>query len=155
MEKRKRAMAESRMHRQNAQEHPDPQEEDNAVLDNLLERLRNGDTMGRKARRTRPTRPEGRPVVPLIATNGTDDTANVAQDMLAALKANGFGPGLALPSSPTSTAPRRKTRRRTQGLVSEAHSEVASPVAGLPGLPTLSDLAPDSEAALDLTLTSA
>ncbi|KAH0830475.1 hypothetical protein J3R83DRAFT_1923 [Lanmaoa asiatica] len=154
MEKRKQAMAESRLHRQNAQEQSGPREEDNAVLDNILEKLRNGDTIGRKARRTRPTKPEGKPSVSLI-TNGTADTAHIAQNMLAALQADGFvnGPP-SLPSSPTSTAPRRRTRRRTQGLASgagDSHSEVASPVVGLPDLPTVSDFVLESESTMDLT----
>lgn len=151
MEKRKQAMAESRLHKQNAQEQSGPREEDNAVLDNLLEKLRNGDTIGRKARRVRPTKPEGKPPVPLI-TSGTADTAHIAQNMLAALQADGFGLA-SLPSSPTSTAPRRRTKRRTQGLVSEAgdsHSEVASPVVGLPDLPTVSDFGLESESTMDL-----
>ena len=151
MEKRKQAMAESRLHKQNAQEQSGPQE-DVAVLDNILEKLRNGDPIGRKTRRARQTKPEGRPPVPLI-TDGIADTAYLAQNMLAALQADGFGPA-SLPSSPTSTAPRRRTRRRTQGLVSEAgdsHSEVASPVLGLPDLPTVSDFGLESESTMDLT----
>lgn len=152
MEKRKQAMAVSRLNRQNAQEQAGPREEDNAVLDNLLEKLRNGDTIGRKARRARPSKSEGKPHVSLI-TNGTADTAHIAQNMLAALQADGFGPA-SLPSSPTSTAPRRRTRRRAQGLASEAgdsHSEVASPVVGLPDLPTASDFGLESESITDLT----
>lgn len=153
MERRKQAMAESRLHKQNAQEQQSgPREEDNAVLDNILEKLRNGDTIGRKTRRARPTKPEGRPPVPLI-TDGTADAAYIAQNMLAALQADGFGLA-SLPSSPTSTAPRRRARRRTQGLVSEAgdsHSEMASPVLGLPDLPTVSDFGLESESTMDLT----
>lgn len=150
MERRKQAMAESRLHRQNAQEQSGPREEDNA-LDNLLEKLRNGDTIGRKARRARPTKLEGKPSVSLV-TNGTADAAHIAQNMLAALQADGFDPA-SLPSSPTSTAPRRRARRRAQGLVSEAGdslSEVASPVVGLPDLPTVSDFGLESESTMDL-----
>jgi len=150
MEKRKQAMAESRLHKQNAQEQSAPRE-DNAVLDNILDKLRNGDTIGRKTRRARPTKPEGRPSVSLI-TEGTADAALTAQNMLAALQADGFGLA-SLPSSPTSTAPRRRARRRAQGLLSEAgdsHSEVASPVVGLPDLPTVSDFGLESESTMDL-----
>ncbi|KIJ69530.1 hypothetical protein HYDPIDRAFT_106175 [Hydnomerulius pinastri MD-312] len=158
MEKRKEAMAQSRAHRQNAaQQEAGPPEEDNAVLDNLLEQLRNGDTVGRRTRRARPSRPDGKPAVPLIDTSAITDTGNLAQNMLAALQAGGFGAGIALPSSPTtSIAPRRRARRRTQGIASEAgdsHSEVASPVVGLPELPSVSDFALDSESTPDLTLT--
>lgn len=151
MEKRKQAMAESRLLRQNAHEQSGPREEDGAVLDNLLEKLRKGDAIGRKPRRARPTKPDGRPPVSLV-TDGITDTAHIAQNMLAALQADGFGLA-SLPSSPTSTAPRRRARRRTQGLTSEAgesHSEVASPVVGLPDLPTVSDFGLDSESIMDL-----
>lgn len=150
MERRKQAMAESRSHRQNAQEQSGPQE-DNAVLDNLLEKLRNGDTIGRKARRARPI-PEVKSTVSLV-TNGTADAAHIAQNMLLALQADGFDPA-SLPSSPTSTAPRRRGRRRAQGLVSEAgdsQCEVASPVVGLPDLPSVSDFGLESESTIDLT----
>lgn len=150
MEKRKQAMAESRLHKQNTHQEQSAPREDHAVLDGILDKLRNGDAIGRKTRR-RPTKPENRPLVSLI-TDGTADAALTAQNMLAALQADGFGPA-SLPSSPTSTAPRRRARRRAQGLVSEAgdsHSEVASPVVGLPDLPTVSDFALESESTMDL-----
>jgi len=151
MEKRKQAMAESRLHRQNALEQSGPSGEDNAVLDNLLEKLRTGNN-SRKARRDRTAKPEIKPAISLVITDGADP-AHRAQNMLAALQANGFDLA-SLPSSPTSTAPRRRTRRRTQGLASEAgdsHSEVASPVVGLPDLPTVSDFGLEAETTADLT----
>lgn len=143
MEKRKQAMAESRSHKQHVQE-------DNAVLDNLLEQLRSGEPT-RKARRARPI-PEAKPTMSLI-TNGTVDAAYIAQNMLLELQADGFG-ATSLPSSPTSTAPRRRMRRRTPGLMSEASDsqcEVASPVVGFPDLPSVSDFELDTESIMDLT----
>ena len=148
MERRKQAMAESRSNRQIAQEQYIPPE-DYAVLDNLLEKLRNGDTIGRKARRARPP-PEPKATISLI-TNGTTDTAHIAQNMLLALQ-DGFDPA-SVPSSPTSAAPRRRTRKRTQALISEvgdSQSEVTSPVAGLPDLPSVSDFGLESESTTDL-----
>lgn len=152
MERRKQAMAESRSHRQNAREQSGPQE-DNAVLDNLLEKLRNGDTIGRsKARRARPIQ-EAKSAVSLT-TDGNGDPAHLAQNMLLALQADGFDTA-SLPSSPTSTAPRRRTRRRAQALASEAgdsQSEIASPVVGLPDLPSVSDFGLESESTMDLII---
>lgn len=148
MEKRKQAMAESRLQRQIAQEQSIPREEE-AVLDNLLEKLRNGDATARKTRRAWPSRPEGTPLVSLI-TDSTADTANLAQNMLAALKAGGFSL-VASPSSPTSTAPRRRTRKRLMSEAGDSQSEVASPVVGLPDLPTVSEFGLESESTMDLT----
>jgi len=146
MEKRKQAMAESRLLRQNAQEQSNTQEENPAVLDTLLDQLRGG-VVGRKFRRTRPTKPEDRPPLSL------DTDGLLAQTMLAQLQTNGFDPVI-LPSSPTSTTQRRRARKRTQGVVSEAgdsHSEVASPVVELPDLPSISDFGLESESTMDLT----
>lgn len=151
VERRRQVMAQSRLQKQNVQEQLDPQD-DPTALDNLLENLRKGGTVPRRSRRARPGKSEAGPLISL-ATDGDADTAHIAQNMLAALQANGFGPS-SLPSSPTTTAPRRRTRRRTQGLVSEAgdsQSDVASPVAGLPDLPTISDFGLESEFTTDLT----
>lgn len=125
VEKRKQAMAETRQLRQNAKD-ASVREEDESVLDNLLEKLRSGDTVTRRARRARP-KPEARPLVaPLEAT------VDVARDMLAALQADGFGTTM----SPTvSSAPRRRTRRRTDlgGVDSQS---ALSPTVSLPDLPS-------------------
>lgn len=124
VEKRKQAMAETRQLRQNAKD-ASVREEDESVLDNLLEKLRNGDTVTRRARRARP-KPEARPLVaPLEATG------DVARDMLAALQADGFG---TLPPTVPS-APRRRTRRRTDlgGVDSQS---TLSPTVSLPDLPS-------------------
>lgn len=124
VEKRKQAMAETRQLRQNAKD-TSIREEEESVLDNLLEKLRNGDTVTRRARRAR-LKPDARPLVLPI-----DTTADVARDMLAALKADGFGT-----SSPTiPSAPRRRTRRRTDlgGVDSQS---ALSPAVSLPDLPS-------------------
>jgi cytokinesis protein len=72
VEKRKQAMAKSRQLRQNAKD-AGPKEEDDAVLDNLLEKLRSGDTVTRRARRGRP-KPDTRPIIPPLATAAPFDT---------------------------------------------------------------------------------
>jgi hypothetical protein len=106
----------------------DPQ--DAAILDALLDRLRNGDTMPRKARRTRPSvhrlpaslALSGRPVgsesaISELGVNGSamksDDSlvppvevvADRAKDMLAELQQAGFGGTLSSPGL-MSTLPR-------------------------------------------------
>ena len=122
MQKRKQAMEESKITRQKAQEAssngtPGQEDEDTSVLDTLLEKLRNGDTVGRRAGRARRAA-ENRPAVPSSLTaDGTpapdaNDTADIARDMLARLQSDGFQ--AFTPSSPT-TGPRRQTRRRRNG----------------------------------------
>jgi len=122
MQKRKQAMEESKITRQKAQEAssngtPGQEDEDTSVLDTLLEKLRNGDTVGRRAGRARRAA-ENRPAVPSSLTaDGTpapdaNDTADIARDMLARLQSDGFQ--AFTPSSPT-TGSRRQTRRRRNG----------------------------------------
>lgn len=91
--------------------------ENSAVLDNLLEKLRAGDNIGRKGRRTRPSA-SSRPSGPLTLNtedvlaggNTGNDTADLALNMLAQLKSNGFD--AITPSSPTSSSTPRRPRRR-------------------------------------------
>jgi cytokinesis protein len=88
-------MAESRQLRQNAKD-AGPKEEDDAFLDNLLEKLRSGDTVTRRARWGRPkldTRPIIAPLDKATPFNTTVplDTVDVARDMLVQLKRDGFG----------------------------------------------------------------
>lgn len=101
-------------------------EEDNAALDNLLEKLRNGDSVGRKARRTRKSTAPRAPSVPLtlntealLAAKSGDDTVDIARDMLAKLKADGFD--AITPSTPTASSMRRPRRKRdTEGVAALA-----------------------------------
>jgi cytokinesis protein len=146
-------MAESRQLRQNAKD-AGPKEEDDAVLDNLLEKLRSGDTVTRRARWGRP-KPDTRPIIPpldtavLFDTTVPLDTVDVARDMLAQLKRDGFG--TSIPSSPTvSSAPRRRTRRKTDLGDFDSQTDLLSPVISLPGTPTSPDIPADSNSSTDL-----
>ncbi|QRW27647.1 cytokinesis protein sepA [Rhizoctonia solani] len=125
-EKRRQYAEESRLARQKAREEEtvrDPQ--DAAILDTLLERLRNGDTMPRtrKSRRTRPSvhrlpaalTMAGSTTVSEGALSGIGDNAGAmksddaiapaevvadkAKDMLAELRQAGFGASLPSPNS--------------------------------------------------------
>ncbi|KAJ8597354.1 hypothetical protein M405DRAFT_507493 [Rhizopogon salebrosus TDB-379] len=87
VEKRKQAMAESRQLRRNLNaKDAGPKEEDDAVLDNLLEKLRSGDTVTRRAGRGRP-KPDTRPIIPPLDTatpfdtTAPLDTVDVARDI--------------------------------------------------------------------------
>jgi cytokinesis protein len=114
-------MEESKITRQKAQQasadEAADQQEDNAALDTLLEKLRNGDTIGRRAGRARRAA-ENRPVVPPSSNidgapaPDVNDTADIARDMLARLQSDGFQ--AFTPASPT-TGSRRQTRRRRNG----------------------------------------
>ena len=117
---------------------------DNAVLDNLLEKLRNGDSVGRKARRNR--RPNGSSAGarrPTLSGNESDNaafepglpepgdkTVDLARDMLAALKSDGFE--AFTPTTPTRPE-RRRRRSRPRRIISEFG--IAESIAS----PTLSD----------------
>lgn len=111
-ERRKQAMAESRTQRRNAQR-PVADEEDDGVLDNLLDKLRNGDSIVRRDRKNR--KPDTRLALPLLDTGTVSDKA---KGMLAQLKADGFD--ASLPPSPNPTAPRRRVRKRVPETLSEA-----------------------------------
>lgn len=117
-EKRRQVAEQSRANRQKAAEEVAAQEsEENSVLDDLLEKLRNGENVGRKARRMRPSaavRPTAS-VAPstdvlLGSASGTaSDTADIAKGMLARLKSDGFD---TTPLASTGgTRPHRRVRR--------------------------------------------
>jgi cytokinesis protein len=113
-EKRRQAAEEAKAARSKAAEDDKPNEEDNAVLDSLLEKLRKGE----HPRRGRRARPSERPPAPLpldltaAVVAGTSDAADLARDMLARLQSDGFA-AAAAPSTPT-PPPRRTTRRRRE-----------------------------------------
>ena len=109
--------------------------EETAALDNLLEKLRNGDNVGRRARRARPsvasvsTRvppmlqlpDKDKDLPPISALGGT--TADIARGMLEQLKTNGFVSETFAPLSPTTPAPRRR-RLRTGNLAAAFAAEL-------------------------------
>jgi cytokinesis protein len=124
--KRKQAAEESRANRQKLLD-SSPIEDDD-VLDNLLEKLRNGDTVGRRARRARPS-VESHPAVPstLNATGSAPavDTVDIARDMLARLKSDGFE--AFTPTSPTAQK-RRRRRPQTSGDLESPTSPLSSEI---------------------------
>lgn len=116
LEKRKQAQEESRLHRQKAID-SEPVDEDSDVLDALLQKLRNGDTVSRRTRRTRPsTDNRGVPLsLSIEGTSGGDATADIARDMLAQLQSQGF----VTPASPAVAASQRRRRRRAETASSD------------------------------------
>lgn len=108
-------MEESRAQRQRAMESSGIDEESNTVLDNLLQMLRNGESIRRGNKKpSRQDRP--RPSIPVTLNlengNQTGDAADVARDMLARLQSDGF----VMPPSPLppSTSSQRRERRRRE-----------------------------------------
>ncbi|KAJ3474158.1 hypothetical protein NLI96_g12622 [Meripilus lineatus] len=117
MEKRKQAAEEAKASRQKAADEAASQKTaDSEALDSLLEKLRAGDGVGRKARRPRPSAANKAPSplslnTPSSLDSSSDDPANLARDMLARLKSDGFE--ALMPSTPTaSSSSRRRTRRK-------------------------------------------
>lgn len=116
MERRKKAAEETKANRSRAALESEQGTGDTSVLDNLLEKLRSGDTVGRKSRRNRQKHAqhaslqistgenvtEG-PFDPSVTTG--DDPGNVARDMLARLKSDGF-------EAFTPTRPERMSRHQ-------------------------------------------
>lgn len=124
IEKRKQAAQEMKAIRDKAQaEKPPPNPEDANLLDGLLERLLKGDSVGRKARRTRPTVSQIRQEAPTLSvdalSSGLGDTAGMALDMLAQLQSEGFM------RAPPTPAPPRRSRRRINDV--ETLEEVEEP----------------------------
>lgn len=110
--------------------------EETAALDNLLEKLRNGDNVGRRARRTRPSAAslstreppllqlpdKGKDLPPISALGGT--TADIARGMLEQLKTNGFVSETFTPLSPTTPSVPRRRRLRTDNLAAAFAAEL-------------------------------
>ena len=114
-EKRRMAAEELRAARQKVQEEAS-ENEDTSVLDNLLEKLRSGENVGRRARRARPNAATPTPTVDTTPSVDKEDPAGLARDMLARLKSDGF-----TAVTPTSTklnpySSSRRNRRRPAGL---------------------------------------
>lgn len=122
--------------------------EDNAVLDTLLEKLRNGDSVGRKSRKNRrangsssaAAQTKGADVEASIVSElppfpeGADKTVDLARDMLAALKSDGFETFSNSSSTPRPARQARRTRQRTR-----AFSEFGEPSPLSPAFSNLSD----------------
>ena len=114
-EKRRIAAEELRAARQKAQEEAS-ESEDTSVLDNLLEKLRSGENVGRRARRTRPSAASSTLTVDTTPSFDKEDPAGLARDMLARLQSDGFAvlPPTSPKSNPYSSS--RRNRRRLAGL---------------------------------------
>ncbi|KAH9830929.1 uncharacterized protein C8Q71DRAFT_716099 [Rhodofomes roseus] len=157
-EKRRHAAEESKANRQKAIDDAAADEsEDTAVLDNLLEKLRSGDTASRKARRTRPNT-VARPAAPLsldpealLDVGSGDATVDIAKDMLARLKSDGFSTH---PSSPSSTTvnQRRSRRRLDAGSVDLLSEEVDALAASEQGTMVPAAIDDEDSAAEEYTL---
>jgi cytokinesis protein len=124
LERRRQAAEDAKASRKKATAEAQAQEaEETAALDNLLEKLRNGDNVGRRTRRARPSAsaistreptlppPPDKETPPVSTLGGT--TADIARGMLEQLKTNGFVSETFAPLSPTkSSAPSAPRRRR-------------------------------------------
>ncbi len=146
VEKRKKAAEDARSNRKRATEDVLAQEaEETAALDNLLEKLRNGDNIGRRARRARPSAVSTRepalppsdkeaPSPPISSALGGSTAADIALGMLEQLKTNGFVSESFGPVSPTTvSAPRRRRLRPgTMAAALAAELEAAGSLLGSP-----------------------
>lgn len=135
-EKRRAAMEENKANRQKALESASVVEGDD-VLETLLDKLRNGDIVGRRTARRRPVAETRSSALPTLTVDATlrHDTIDIARDMLARLQSDGFV--AAPPASPTVAATQRRRRRRTErGLGSERE---------MPGSPLSTEIQEDSK----------
>ena len=124
MEKRRQAAEDAKVQREKALADASSQDPDtSSALDSLLDKLRNGDGVGRRARRNRRPSASVKQSSPLAlsaeglleAARSGDGAADLARNMLAQLKSDGFE--TLLPSSPTrSTTSRSSTRRSRRKL---------------------------------------
>jgi cytokinesis protein len=151
VEKRRQAVED----RKKALEHTTEQAaEDNAALDTLLEKLRNGDSVGRRHRRDR-ARPSGasvslRPSLPAIPATADDvDPADRARGLLEQLKAGGFMSAdmLPPPSPMVAGAPRRRRMRSGSMMELAAELEAAGSPLTSPSEMAVSEASPDLEEA--------
>jgi len=124
-EKRRIAAEEMRAARQKAQEEAS-ENEDTSVLDNLLEKLRSGENVGRRARRTRPNAATSTLTVDTAPSFDREDPAGAVRDLLAQLQSEGF----AAPRKENPFSASRRNRRRPAGLevTPESPSELDSAV---------------------------
>ena len=100
------------MQRLKAQENSTTDEESNVVLDNLLQMLRNGESIRKGKTQNRQGKP--RPFAPVIInTESGDQTGYVARDMLIQLQSHGsvIPPSPLLPSTPSQRRERRRRER--------------------------------------------
>jgi cytokinesis protein len=153
LERRRQAAEDAKANRKKASEDTLAQEaEETAALDNLLEKLRNGDNIGRRARRARPSAvstkesalpplPPDKGISPVSALGGT--AADIARGMLEQLKTNGFVSESFSPLSPTTPSATRRRRLRGGALAAEFAAELeaaggplGSPPADIPEIDT-------------------
>ncbi len=127
LEKRKQAIEETKAQRQKAMESSPIDEESNAVLDNLLQKLRNGEPIRKNKKPGRQTKPRPSVPVTLNLENGdqTGDAADVARDMLASLQSDGF----VTAPSPSRSSQRRERRRRERPSLHGERDIPPSPLA--------------------------
>ncbi|KAF8212513.1 hypothetical protein K438DRAFT_1663494 [Mycena galopus ATCC 62051] len=124
LEKRRAAAEEVMAKRQLAMNEAPPTEDD-SVLDTLLAKLREGETVGRRTRRNRGGNESRIPTSLNGDGDGTPAAADVARDMLARLQSDGF----VTPASPTVAVTQRRRRRRdvlSDGLPSPQSESVVS-----------------------------
>jgi len=139
-EKRRQAAEDSRANRERAQVESLP-DENGEDIDTVLEKLRNGVSLGRRARRARPGAEARPPTSFSQAAGGStagDVTADLARDLLARLQSDGFSASGPAPPSPTIATAQRRRRRRE--LASGGEDSPTSP------LSTEMELTTDAEA---------
>ncbi|EJU05761.1 hypothetical protein DACRYDRAFT_62419 [Dacryopinax primogenitus] len=144
LERRKLAVQQARQARQQANEAIEDESADTTVLDSLLEKLRNGDTISRKSRRRQQSdqKQYDPPLSPTFEGASDGDAVELASNMLAQLKQDGF-----TPSTPISARPERASRRsRLRTKTNSTNGSIDAGYAGLleTAMSGLSDSRPNS-----------
>jgi cytokinesis protein len=133
-ERRRRAAEDAKSNRKKVTDEALAQEaEDTAALDNLLEKLRNGDNVGRRARRARPSAvstKEPAAALPPSDKKEPPPISDIAQSMLEQLKTNGFVSESFAPVSPTTVSAPRRRRLRVGTMAAALAAELEAAGAG-------------------------
>lgn len=123
VEKRRQQQEEFKASKAKATDSSPLESQDTSVLDDLLDKLRSGDAIaGRRTRRQR-LGPASRTPGPLILPTGEGDAADIAKDMLARLKSDGFD--AKIPLSPGLDPSKRRARPRHNSASDRQVTETA------------------------------
>lgn len=151
LQKRRQQQEELKATKAKAVEPSATENQDTSVLDDLLDKLRSGDTIaGRRTRRQRPGPPTRTPGPIMLSSGGDGDAADIAKDMLARLKSDGFD--AKPPPSPRPGVSKHRPRPRRNSASGEQVNETTDgdQLSNEPFSPTMSTTFEEESASSEL-----